>query len=110
VTPYQRVQILGTNGRIEVQIPVNAPHDQPCKIFLDDGSDLTGRAIEVLEFAPSDQYTLQGDLFSQAVREDKEPAIPLEESIKNMAVVEAIFRSAKSGKWEHPSLGPGAGI
>jgi predicted dehydrogenase len=99
VTPYQRVQILGTNGRIEVQIPVNAPPDQPCKVFLDDGSDLSGRAIETLEFEPSDQYTVQGDLFSQAIREDKEPVIALEESIKNMAVVEAIFRSAKSGKW-----------
>jgi predicted dehydrogenase len=102
MTPYQRVQIVGTDGRIEVQIPVNAPPDQPCKIFVDDGTDLMGRAIQTLEFEPCDQYTIQGDLFSQAIRENKEPILPLEESIKNMAVIEAVFRSAKTGKWEIP--------
>jgi predicted dehydrogenase len=55
VTPYQRVQIIGTKGRIEVQIPVNAPPDLPCKIFVDDGSDLTGGAIQTIEFEPCDQ-------------------------------------------------------
>jgi len=106
VTPYQRVQILGTSGRIEVVIPVNTPPDQPCKVLIDDGSDLAGRGIEVIEIEPCDQYTVQGDLFSQSILENKEPPIPLEESIKNMAVIEAIFRSAKSGKWEAP-FGPG---
>ena len=99
VTPYQRVQIIGTKGRIEVQIPVNAPPDLPLKIFLDDGSDLTGGSIQTIEFEPVDQYTVQGDLFSQAIRENKEPMLSLESSIKNMAVIEAVFESAKSGKW-----------
>ncbi len=102
LTPYQRVQILGTRGRIEVEIPVNAPPDQPCKVLVDDGSDLAGAGIHVLEFQPCDQYTVQGDLFSRSIREGKEPPIPLEESIRNMAVIEAIFRSGKSGLWEAP--------
>ena len=100
LVPYQRVQIFGASGRIEVEIPVNAPADQHCRILIDDGSDLSGRGAEILEFEPCDQYTVQGDLFSQSIREDKEPAVPLEESIQNMAVIEAIFRSAESGKWE----------
>ena len=102
MTPFQRVQIVGTSGRIEVQIPVNAPSDLPYKVFLDDGSDLTGGRIETFEFEPCDQYTVQGDLFSQAIREDREPALSLESSIKNMSVIEAVFRSAKSGGWETP--------
>lgn len=102
VVPYQRVQIFGTVGRIEIEIPVNAPPDQPCRIFVDDGSDLSGRGVEIVEVEPCDQYTIQGDLFSQSIREDNEPPIPLEESIKNMAVIEAISRSAKSGGWETP--------
>jgi len=104
ITPYQRVQIVGTKGRIEVQIPVNAPPDHPCKVFFDDGTDLMGRAIQTIEFETSDQYTIQGDLFSQSIRESREPILPLEESIKNMAVIEAVFRSAKSGKWEAPKV------
>lgn len=103
VAPYQRVQIFGTLGRIEVEIPVNAPPDRPCRIFVDDGSDLHGLGIEVIEFEPCDQYTIQGDLFSKSIREDTEPPIPLEDSFRNMAVIEAIFRSAKSGVWEIPA-------
>lgn len=103
VTPYQRVQILGTRGRIEIQIPFNAPPDRNLKVFIDDGSDLTGNSIQTIEFEPRDQYTLQGDLFSEAIRENKPLAIPLEESIKNMAVIEAVFKSARTNQWETPS-------
>jgi len=102
MTPFQRVQIVGTRARIEVQIPVNAPPDQACKILIDDGSDLFGASAETLEFEVCDQYTIQGDLFARSIRENTEPAVSLDDSIRNMAVVEAIFRSAKSGRWESP--------
>ena len=69
----------------------------------DDGSDLTGNSIQTIEFEPRDQYTLQGDLFSEAIRENKPLAIPLEDSIKNMAVIEAVFKSARTNQWETPS-------
>jgi predicted dehydrogenase len=103
VVPYQRVQIIGTRGRIEVELPVNASPDRPTRILIDDGSGLHGEGIEVLEFAPCDQFTIQGDLFSKSIREDIEPPTRLEDSIGNMAVIEAIFRSAKTGKWEKPA-------
>jgi predicted dehydrogenase len=102
VTPYQRVQIIGDKGRIEVQIPFNAPPDQPNRVFVDDGPDLSGAGIEVLEFPIVDQYTIQGDLFSKAIRENTDVALTLEDSIRNMAVLEAIVRSAASGAWEAP--------
>ena len=102
MVPYQRVQIHGTEGRIEIQIPCNAPPDEACKVFVDNGTDLSGRNIKMIEIEVCDQYTIQGDLFSQAIRENKEPVLSLEESIKNMAVIEAVFRSAKSGQWEKP--------
>jgi predicted dehydrogenase len=102
LVPYQRVQILGSRGRIEIEIPFNAPNDRPCRIFVDDGSDLYGGGVETIEFETCDQYTIQGDLFSLSIREDKEPPVPVEESVKNMAVIEALFRSAESGAWESP--------
>lgn len=103
ITPYQRVHIFGTDGRIEIEIPFNAPPDHPCRVFIDKGTNLLGSAIETIRFAPSNQYTIQGDLFSRAIRENTEPAIPLEDSVKNMAVIEAVFRSARSGRWETPA-------
>jgi predicted dehydrogenase len=56
----------------------------------------------VIEFETCDQYTVQGDLFSQAIRKNTEPVLSLEDSIRNMAVIDAVFRSAKTGQWEKP--------
>jgi predicted dehydrogenase len=102
LVPYQRVQFLGTCGRIEIEIPFNAPPNRPTRLFIDNGSDLFGGGITTETFPVCDQYTLQGDAFSKAVLEDTEVPVPLEDAIKNMAVMEAIFDSAKSGKWEAP--------
>lgn len=102
LVPYQRVQFLGTRGRIEIEIPFNAPPDRPTRIFIDDGGDLFGGDLTVETFPVCDQYTLQGDAFSKAVLEGTEVPVPLEEAIQNMAVIEAIFKSAESGQWESP--------
>ena len=104
VVSYQRVQILGTDRRIEIEIPYNAPEDRPCRLFIDDGADLSGRRAEVVEFEICDEYTIQADLFSKSIRDGQELLVPLEGSIRNMAVIEAIFRSAASGKWEVPAV------
>jgi predicted dehydrogenase len=97
--PYQRVQFLGTKGHIEIEIPFNAPIDRPTRIFID-GGDLFGADRITEEFPICDQYTLQGDQFSKAILEDTEVPVPLEEAIRNMKVIEAIFRSAESRLWE----------
>jgi len=102
LVPYQRVQILGTRGRVEVEIPFNAPPDRPCRIFVDDGRDVFGGGQETITFETCDQYTIQADLFSSAVRGEREQAVPLEDAVDNMRVIEAIFRSAESGRWESP--------
>jgi predicted dehydrogenase len=102
VVPYQRVQIIGAKGRIEIEIPFNAPSDRPCRVFVADGSNLRIDGVEVIEIEPCDQYTIQGDFFSRAIRENGEMFNTLEDSVKNMAVIEAVFRSAKSGQWETP--------
>ena len=98
LVPYQRMIFFGQKGRIEVLIPFNAPNDQPTRILIDDG---LGR-IETVEFPTCDQYTIQGDLFSKCVREGTELPVPLEGSVCNMAVIDAVFRSAESGEWEEP--------
>ena len=100
--PYQRVHFLGTRGRIELEIPFNAPPDRPTRLFIDSTGDLTGSGITSEIFPTSDQYTMQGDAFARAVQQNTEVPVPLEDSIANMAVIEAIFRSAKSGQWETP--------
>src|ERR1700733_11118512 len=102
LVPYQRIHFLGTKGRIELEIPVNAPPDRPTRLFIDSGSDLFGGGITAETFPVCDQYTLQGDAFSKAVLDGGEVPVPVEDAISNMAVIEAIFRSGKSGRWESP--------
>jgi predicted dehydrogenase len=102
LVPYQRVHFVGTRGRIELEIPFNAPNDRPTRIFIDDGGDLFGKNITTETFPICDQYILQGDAFSRAILENTEVPVPLEDAIKNMAVIEAILRSASTGQWESP--------
>jgi predicted dehydrogenase len=102
-THYQKMQFFGTSGRIDVEIPFNAPIDKPARIFIDDGKDLYAGASAVAEsFSTCNQFTIQADLFSAAIRENSEIPNPLEDSVCNVAVIEALFRSGHSGTWEIP--------
>jgi predicted dehydrogenase len=106
MVPFQRVQIFGTTGVIEIRIPFNAPPDRPCEIFVDTGKDLFGGGQERIEFPVCDQYTIQGDLFSKAILENTDVPEPLEDSVRNMECIEAVFRSARTGRWERPGPEP----
>lgn len=92
--PHQRVNILGTRGRCEIEIPFNAPPDSPCKIQLMQGSE-----INTLELEPTNQYTIQGVLFSQAILSDTRVPTPLVDAVKNMQVLEAVVESSKTSRW-----------
>jgi predicted dehydrogenase len=72
------------------------------EILIDDGRDVFGSGIRTESIPTCDQYTVQGDAFSKAIREGGQVPVPLEDAIANMAVIEAVFRSAESGRWEEP--------
>jgi len=98
--PFQRVQILGTAGRIEVRVPFNTPPAEPSHLLLDAEGRVGDAAAVHEEFAAVDQYTLQGDAFSEGIRTGTPPEFPLEDSVRNMRVIDALFRSGASGSWE----------
>jgi len=101
---YQRMQFLGTKGRIEIKIPFNAPNDRPCELLIDDGRDVFGGGIITETIPTCDQYTIQGDAFSMAIRDGADVPVPLEDAIANIAVIEAVFRSAEKERWERPRI------
>ena len=100
MVPFQRMQVFGTKGRVELEIPYNIPPDRPSRIFIDDGSQLAGGSARVEEFPAADQYTIQGDAFSQAIQEDGPVPVPLEDALANMRVIEAVLRSGETRGWE----------
>ena len=97
---YQRVQLCGTRGRIELLIPFNAPPQAATRILVDDGSALDGSGIQVETLPPCDQYTLQGEAFSRAVRGELPLPYGVDDAVMNMRVLEALLRSERSGKFE----------
>jgi predicted dehydrogenase len=94
LVPYQRMHLFGERGRIEVEIPFNAPPDRACRIFVDDGSKLGGASAVTIEVPAVDQYTLQADRFSEAVRGVGSVPVTLENAIGNMTVIDRLKAQA----------------
>ena len=95
LSPYQRVNVFGTTGRIEIEIPFNAPPDVPCRMWHQRADD-----VEEISLPICDQYLIQGDLMSQAILDDTAVPTPIEDSVENMKVIEAVVASGKSGQWQ----------
>ncbi len=105
IAPHQRIQLLGSKGRIEMHIPVNAPQGAKTRLSIDDCSSLEGTGIRTETLPESDQYMLQGEAFSRAVRGEIALPYGIEDAIANMRAIDALFRSERSGKWER--IAPG---
>jgi predicted dehydrogenase len=104
LVPYQSFQILGTKGRIDVHWPFNTPPDEPAYLRIDNGSKpIAGAGARMEEFPAVDQYMLQAEAFSAAVKGERAVPVSLEDAWANMAVIEALFRSAQTGRWETPA-------
>jgi predicted dehydrogenase len=98
LVPYQRVNIFGTSGRFEIEIPFNAPPDRPCRAWVQIGTK-PGTLIEEVVFDVCDQYMLQADAFGLAIMEDTPVPTPLADAVANMRVIERILSSAKQSAW-----------
>jgi hypothetical protein len=93
VEPYQRLQILGTQGRMEIDIPFNAPPEQHCpmagRMFLVEAR----RCYNLSLVISTSVHDSRRSVFEKHTPGMELP-VPLEGSVRNMAVIEAIFRSA----------------
>jgi predicted dehydrogenase len=90
----QYAEISGTNGRIEVEIPVNAPNDHETKVLL-----VTNEHTEEIFFPPVDQYTIQAEQFTEAIQKNLPVPTPIDDAIGNIRVIDALFESAENGEW-----------
>lgn len=95
----QTVEVFGTEASLEIVIPFNAPADEKTAILV--GSGLQ-RELYRREIIPAiDQYTAQAETFALAVLGQKSLPYGVEDAITQMKVLDAIFRSEKSGNWEN---------
>ena len=96
---YQRVQLCGSEKRLEVQIPFNAPLDGATRLFTDDGKSLDGSTLSSEVIPACNMYGLQGDAFSRAVRGEIQLPYGVDDAVANMRVIDALFASEQSGAW-----------
>jgi predicted dehydrogenase len=100
IAPHQRLEVSGSKGRIEMHVPFNAPQGAKTRIAIDDCSSLEGTGIVTETLPEADQYQLQGEAFSRAVRGETPLPHGVDDAIANMRVLDALFRSEQSGRWE----------
>jgi predicted dehydrogenase len=91
---HQRAQAFGSEGRLELEIPFNAPQDGPCRLLFETEAGTLQTVYDRV-----DQYTLQAEAFSRAVLEDAPVPLPLLDAVANMRVLDAIRTSARSADW-----------
>ena len=91
----QRVHLVGTEGRLLVEIPFNIPPDLPTRIIRAAGGDPpVAPDVEVITIPPADPYAVQADAFAAAVRDGVPVPIPPEDAIGTLAVIERILADA----------------
>lgn len=91
----QRVHIVGSDGRIDIEIPFNIPPDREARIFVTQGGDPpVAPDTETVVFPAADQYTIQASLFAQAILDDTQVPVPIDDAINNMKVIETILATA----------------
>ncbi|KOH45139.1 Gfo/Idh/MocA family protein [Sunxiuqinia dokdonensis] len=92
--PFQQANIFGDHGHIQIEIPVNAPPNEPSQITL-----RTREKTESFVFDAVDQYTLQADAFAHAILRNEEVPTPLSDAVGNMTAIDGIVASAKNNQW-----------
>ena len=94
--PDQRVHVIGSEGRILVEIPFNIPPDRPTRIIRAAGGDPpVAPGLDEITIAPADPYTVQADAFAASVRDGAPLPLPPEDAIGTLAVIERILESAR---------------
>lgn len=88
----QRVTVLGTRGRLVVEIPFNIPPDTETRVLhFSGGSPPVEPGLVVHRIPAANQYGIQADAFSRAIREDTPVPTPPEDAVANLRVIEQIF-------------------
>jgi predicted dehydrogenase len=94
----QRIDLVGTAGRLLVEIPYNIPPDRPTRILRFAGGDPpVSPGLQIYEVETADQYGVQADAFSRAIRDDRPVPTAPEDAVANLAVIERIFADAAPG-------------
>ncbi len=97
---HHQLQVIGSDGIIEVDEVFTVPSDRPTRIRL-----VRGRAqdeVELIEIPPAEHFRLEAEGFSALIAAGHGasglPEMPLTETLDNAATIDALLRSAREGR------------
>lgn len=99
---HQVVDVFGTRGHLLIDLPWSMPSDRASHLRLDQGAPGASDGVQQISFPACDQWQVQCELFCDAIRGGGPAPVPIEDAIATMTVIDAIARSASSGRWEQP--------
>ncbi len=84
----QVAEIIGTDGTITIPLPFTPGHIETMVILALEGQTIHQR------FSPVDHFRIEVEHFAACIRYGHQPLLSLEETIENLATIEAIYQSA----------------
>jgi predicted dehydrogenase len=96
---YQRFHIFGTEQRLELEIPYNAPAMGSTDVIIDNGSSQLPADYEREAMPAVDQYALEADAMAAAILDGAPLPYGVSDCIQNMKILDAAKQSAQSGGW-----------
>ncbi len=97
---HQQFSILGSNGWLRCDFPYAHARPTPSHVYVGDHTSHGAVETTTYGFEPVNQYTLQVERFSRFLRGDAVPSWPIEDSLLTLRVIEALFASARDGRWQ----------
>lgn len=94
----QAIAFHGDAGYVELAAPFNSNLHEGDEVRLHDRDHA---AMRTFRYTGIDQYALQAEAFAAAaLRGDASGTFPLEDSMRNQRVIDAIRRAGDTGRWE----------
>ncbi len=97
---HQQFSVLGANGWLRCDFPYAHGQPSPCHVYVGDHTSHGAFETMTYSFDPVNQYTLQVERFSRHLRGEAVPSWPIEDSLRTLRIIEALFTSAASGQWQ----------
>jgi predicted dehydrogenase len=95
----QSLELLGSKGRMELSVPFTPNAGTATAILVDRDYDVSGNLARREIIPPCDQYTEQANAFCRAILDNKPLEWGVEDAIKTMRVIDAVYESERTGAW-----------
>jgi len=97
---HQQLCVLGASGWIRLNFPFAQARPTSCRLEWGDDASVGALPTATFDFEPVNQYLLQVERFSRLLLGEHVPSWPIEDALMTLTIIEALFESARSARWQ----------